>query len=87
MSLQVARKNADEPWHLIKKKFWGEANHEYLQTFMIQFFCEEEPRNRTPGKWKSTNLTIKPYEKDIHRKKVCENCAKAIIAYNKRRKD
>jgi len=86
MSLQVARKNSEEPWHLIREKYWGPSNQYHLQTLMIRFFCEDNARDRTPGKWKSTHLTIKPFEKDVHKKKMCENCVKGIKEYNKSRK-
>ncbi len=83
--LQVARepKHYSERyklWHLIRIKKWGGPNYSKLMTLNIQYFCEELPIDRTPSK--THPVEIEPYKKDIHSKKLCEDCIKAVKAYN-----
>lgn len=71
-------------WHLVKKKFWGGATQRTVVSMMVQFFCEAEPLDRTPTK--TSGMKFEDYNKDIHKKGLCENCIAAVKAYNKQQR-
>lgn len=68
-------------WHLVKKKYWGGATSQHVVSMMVQYFCETEPVDRTPRKFHG--MEFAPYDKDLHRKTLCENCIKVAKSYNK----
>lgn len=62
--------------HLIRKKFWGPSSDTKMITLQVQLWCEDKAYDRTPSKFHG--IEILQYDKETHKKKLCEACVIAV---------
>lgn len=86
MALQICElKNSysEVKLHLVKRKFWGGPGDRSVTTLQVQFFCEENPQDRTPIGFNKNKYRFELYDKKIHGKELCKACVDVIKAYPK----